>query len=141
MALSPHTKDVHLMTSLVVAIVAFAGLAMIYSDNSTPIGAAVGETKQLMSNAVDAGKRCGECALQSSETKNWDYKKCPLMDSTATQFGVSDQRLTYQCCKNECERLASNVNQDYYTRQCGQICKGSADCAFGYCRLGGGYPQ
>jgi len=139
MTLSPHTKDVHLMTSLVVAIVAFAGLAMIYSDNSTPVGAAIDGTYQMMPNAVDAGQRCGQCALQYSQTKKWDFKTCPLMPKDDFQFELYSQRLTYQCCKNECEKMATNLNEDYYSRHCGQVCKGASDCAFGYCELGGGY--
>lgn len=137
MAITDHIKNTQLMTSVVVALVAVVGLVMVYSDSSVPVGAAT----QLMPNAVDAGQRCGECAKGYLDTNVWDYKKCPRMTDLNNDFGMYSTKLTYDCCKNECQSFATNLYEDYYSRHCGEVCKGAADCAFGYCRYSGGYTK
>lgn len=129
-----------LMAAIIVMIVASIGLAAVHSESAGLTGAAF-ETEQGMPFAQEAGQRCGQCAMDYSNTKEWDYNRCPRMVDMSEQYGITAQRLTYQCCLNECDAMLGGYPSDKFTWRCGQVCRGAASGVFGYTRYAGGYPE
>ena len=123
MALSDHTRNVKLMTSTVVAIVAFVGLVMIYSDYSQPLaGAAQYGTESTWQKSLDFGSTCGTCA-KAADSKQPLPAACSRQTSLGTLYKLGEDRAKEKCCWRAC-------TESHVYERCQTICSDSANDAF-----------
>jgi len=90
-----HAGNANIMTSAIVAVVAVVSVIMIFSQGTAPTGLAAG-TPDQWDQGIEAGKFCGNCAMQFGDTKT-------VPAGCADFMRAADNRMTEQCCRRKCD--------------------------------------
>ncbi|MEK6960411.1 MAG: hypothetical protein AABX47_04510 [Nanoarchaeota archaeon] len=101
MTIKEYMKNTQLMASIIVALVAVTGVAMVLSNGTeTPTGA-FESSEASWATALRFGEFCGQCGLFADKGMEIPAE-CSQTTSQGMLFRANDYRGTYNCCSRAC---------------------------------------
>lgn len=138
MAIKDHLRSTHLIASMIVALVAITGVAMVLSDGSDIPTGAFESSEASWATALRFGEFCGQCGLAADKGTEIPAE-CSQTTSQGRLFRANDYRGTYNCCSRAC--LSSELFNGMGSRSfemCSSTCiKAASDVFTGIRRYSG----